>query len=151
MRPDRSSTTHFGLPRVISFSCINFFLKKHCFSYFLSPPFQAIEEVRKIQPKRTLFTGKFWLSFLLCSIWLRYTKKHTRNYMLYWKKSSSSLYALIFPWKEVSEYNLLILLFGNWKVWCIWWIMKKWIAIWENSQSLRVLICNWAMMGCVYH
>lgn len=32
LRPDRSSTTHFGLP-------------------------QALEEVRKIQPKRTLFTG----------------------------------------------------------------------------------------------
>uniref|UniRef100_A0A453KPJ7 Metallo-beta-lactamase domain-containing protein n=1 Tax=Aegilops tauschii subsp. strangulata TaxID=200361 RepID=A0A453KPJ7_AEGTS len=32
LRPDRSSSTHFGLPR-------------------------ALEEVRKIKPKRTLFTG----------------------------------------------------------------------------------------------
>ncbi|XP_054783030.1 putative hydrolase C777.06c [Prosopis cineraria] len=36
LRPDRSSSTHFGLPR-------------------------AIEEVRKIQPKRTLFTGMMHL------------------------------------------------------------------------------------------
>ncbi|CAH1422778.1 unnamed protein product [Lactuca virosa] len=36
LRPDRSSSTHFGLP-------------------------QALEEVRKIQPKRTLFTGMMHL------------------------------------------------------------------------------------------
>ncbi|KAH7865108.1 hypothetical protein Vadar_002360 [Vaccinium darrowii] len=36
LRPDRSSSTHFGLPR-------------------------ALEEVRKIQPKRTLFTGMMHL------------------------------------------------------------------------------------------
>ncbi|KAF7814121.1 putative hydrolase [Senna tora] len=36
LRPDRSSTTHFGLPR-------------------------ALDEVRKIQPKRTLFTGMMHL------------------------------------------------------------------------------------------
>ncbi|KAI4381866.1 hypothetical protein MLD38_007893 [Melastoma candidum] len=36
LRPDRSSTTHFGLPR-------------------------AVEEVRKIRPKRTLFTGMMHL------------------------------------------------------------------------------------------
>lgn len=36
LRPDRSSATHFGLPR-------------------------ALEEVRKIQPKRTLFTGMMHL------------------------------------------------------------------------------------------
>ncbi|KAK2653449.1 hypothetical protein Ddye_013305 [Dipteronia dyeriana] len=36
LRPDRSSTTHFGLPR-------------------------ALEEVRKIKPKRTLFTGMMHL------------------------------------------------------------------------------------------
>lgn len=36
LRPDRSSSTHFGLPR-------------------------AIEEVRKIQPRRTLFTGMMHL------------------------------------------------------------------------------------------
>eukprot|EP00262_Sarcandra_glabra_P001269 TRINITY_DN11305_c0_g2_i2.p1 TRINITY_DN11305_c0_g2~~TRINITY_DN11305_c0_g2_i2.p1 ORF type:complete len:203 (-),score=31.64 TRINITY_DN11305_c0_g2_i2:191-799(-) len=36
LRPDRSSTTHFGLPR-------------------------ALEEVRKIQPKRTFFTGMMHL------------------------------------------------------------------------------------------
>lgn len=36
LRPDRSSSTHFGLPK-------------------------ALEEVRKIQPKRTLFTGMMHL------------------------------------------------------------------------------------------
>uniref|UniRef100_A0A2P2KVS4 Uncharacterized protein MANES_04G140400 n=2 Tax=Rhizophora mucronata TaxID=61149 RepID=A0A2P2KVS4_RHIMU len=36
LRPDRSSSTHFGLPR-------------------------ALEEVRKVQPKRTLFTGMMHL------------------------------------------------------------------------------------------
>lgn len=36
LRPDRSSSTHFGLPR-------------------------ALEEVRKIKPKRTLFTGMMHL------------------------------------------------------------------------------------------
>ncbi|CAL1399706.1 unnamed protein product [Linum trigynum] len=36
LRPDRSSTTHFGLPR-------------------------ALDEVRKIKPKRTLFTSMMHL------------------------------------------------------------------------------------------
>ncbi|XP_042055219.1 uncharacterized protein LOC121799802 [Salvia splendens] len=36
LRPDRSSSTHFGLPR-------------------------ALDEVRKIRPKRTLFTGMMHL------------------------------------------------------------------------------------------
>ncbi|MQL80226.1 hypothetical protein Taro_012684 [Colocasia esculenta] len=43
LRPDRSSSTHFGLPRV-KFSSL-----------------KALEEVRKIRPRRTLFTGMMHL------------------------------------------------------------------------------------------
>lgn len=61
LRPDRSSATHFGLPRVhfIFFTCViphlSLWWKFNLGFDFL----KALEEVRKIQPKRTLFTGKF--------------------------------------------------------------------------------------------
>ncbi|XP_028238802.1 putative hydrolase C777.06c isoform X2 [Glycine soja] len=56
LRPDCSTSTHFGLQRVIiSFTFVKTF---HGHSDL---PFQALEEVRKIQPKRTLFTGMMHL------------------------------------------------------------------------------------------
>lgn len=59
LRPDRSSATHFGLPRVSSFLLV---MKLRDWVkglvYFL---FQALEEVQKIRPKRTLFTGMLQL------------------------------------------------------------------------------------------
>ena len=43
--------------------CQNFLMRNEVYS---DPSiFQALEEVRKIQPKRTLFTGKFSLSLLV--------------------------------------------------------------------------------------
>lgn len=56
LRPDRNSATHFALPRVKYFrpSCnTSSFIE---FEFHLLY-FQALEEVRKIRPKRTLFTG----------------------------------------------------------------------------------------------
>ncbi|KAE8790979.1 hypothetical protein D1007_34626 [Hordeum vulgare] len=61
LRPDRSSSTHFGLPRVSSNTLV---LPSYISQYSVviySSTIQALEEVRKIKPKRTLFTGMMHL------------------------------------------------------------------------------------------
>jgi hypothetical protein len=66
LRPDRSSSTHFGLPRVSSTVIapgFSVFSSNYICTYYLTV--QALKEVRKIKPKKTLFTGRISLTNLI--------------------------------------------------------------------------------------